>query len=106
MGKIELHPSSGNVFEDLAGTDAEVRYAKALLSRLIDKTIADRRLTQGEAAEILGCTQPDVSNVVRGKVGGFTIDRLTRFLVRLGYSVEIRVAENENPEDAHLLVTT
>jgi predicted XRE-type DNA-binding protein len=106
MAKIELHPSTGNVFEDLGIADSEERHAKALLSRLIDKTIADRRLTQGEAAEILGCSQPDVSNIVRGQVAGFTMDRLTRFLVRLGYSVEIRVVETESPKDAHLLVTS
>jgi predicted XRE-type DNA-binding protein len=106
LSEIDFIPSRGNVFEDLGGPDAEERYAKALLSRLIDKTITERELTQVEAAELLGCAQPDISNVVRGKVGNYTIDRLTRFLVRLGYNVEIHVVEPGQAEDAHLLVTT
>ena len=104
-GQAEFRASSGNVFDDLGASDAQERHAKALLSRRIDKAIEDRGLTQQQAAEILGCAQPDVSNLVRGKVGGYTIDRLSRFLVNLGYSVEIRVVEPECANGARLAVT-
>lgn len=63
--------SSGSVWEDLGYPDAEERMAKALLSRWIDKQIEARGLTQMQAAELLGVSQPDVSKLVRGRVRVF-----------------------------------
>jgi predicted XRE-type DNA-binding protein len=105
MSKHEtVERGSGNVFADLGLPDAEERMAKALLSRLIDKTIDRRGLTQAQAADLLGCAQPDVSKIVRGQVAGFSFERLTRYVMLLGYNVELRVSEAEDAESGHLLV--
>ena len=37
----------------------------------------------------MGIAQPDLSNILRGRFRGFTVDRLTGMLARLGYSVDI-----------------
>jgi predicted XRE-type DNA-binding protein len=50
-----------------------------------------RGTTQAEAAELLGASQPDVSNIVRGRLSGYTLERLARYLNALGQDVEIRV---------------
>ena len=72
--------SSGNVFEDIGLPDAAALLAKAeLVSRICD-IIAKRSLTQAQAAEILGATQPKVSALMRGHLDGFSSDRLFRFL--------------------------
>jgi predicted XRE-type DNA-binding protein len=71
------------VFEDMGMQDAEERLAKADLARVVRKTIRDRGLTQTEAADLLGVKQPDVSDLVRGKLARFSIERLERFLIAL-----------------------
>jgi predicted XRE-type DNA-binding protein len=78
-----VHDSTGNVFEDMGMQDAEERLAKADLARVVRKTIRDRGLTQTEAADLLGVKQPDVSDLVRGKLPRFSIERLERFLIAL-----------------------
>lgn len=83
--------SSGNVFADLGIPDAEENLAKADLVCQLCDVIAEQKLTQIEAATILGVDQPKVSALIRGKFAGFSIDRLLRFLNALGRDVEIVV---------------
>lgn len=83
--------SSGNVFADLGIADPEEARAKAELARQIGAIIAERRLPQTQAAELLGIDQPKVSALVRGRLGGFSIDRLIRCLLALDRDVEIVV---------------
>jgi predicted XRE-type DNA-binding protein len=82
---------SGNVFADLGLPNPEDRLAKAELARRISLIIAERRLTQVEAALLLGIDQPKISALVRGRLGGFSLERLMRFLNILGRDVEIVV---------------
>jgi predicted XRE-type DNA-binding protein len=92
MAKFEsLRRGSGNVFADLGLPRAEERLAKAELARAIGKAIGARRLTQLQAAELLGVDQPKVSHVLSGRLDGFSTERLLRFLTSLGRDVEIRV---------------
>lgn len=103
---IPVERGSGNVFADLGLPDAEERMAKAVISRLIHKDIERRGLSQTAAADLLGCSQPDVSNIVRGNVVGFSLERLTRFLLALGHDVEITVRPAGADDAGHLVVTT
>jgi len=80
--------SSGNVFADLGLPNAEDRLTKAELARKISEIIVKRRLTQMEAGELLGIDQPKISALVRGRLGGFSLERLVRFLTVLGRDVE------------------
>ena len=56
-----------------------------------------RRLTQTKAAALLGLKQPDVSALVTGPVGKFSIERLVRCLVRcldrLDYKIDLVVRQ-------------
>ena len=61
------------------------------LARKIAALIAKRGLTQASAAELLKIDQPKVSALLRGRLAGFSLDRLVRFLVLLGSDVEIVV---------------
>lgn len=87
----EVHDSSGNIFRDMGMRDAEERLAKAELARVIRKAIRERGLTQQQAAELLGVAQPDVSDLVRGKLARFSMERLERFLNALDMEVRIQV---------------
>ena len=104
--KVEHTRSSGNVFADLGQPDADERMLKAQLAVQIRRFIEAKGWTQTEAAEAVGLDQPKVSNLLRGRLAGFSIDRLLSILNRLGHSVEVRIsAEEYDPEEAQTLVT-
>jgi predicted XRE-type DNA-binding protein len=85
--------SSGNVFADLGFANPEEELLKAKLVREIRGIIKRRKLTQTKAAATLGLKQPDVSALVTGRVGKFSIDRLVRCLDRLDYKVDLVVRQ-------------
>jgi predicted XRE-type DNA-binding protein len=89
--EIEFEESSGNVFADLGLPDADELLLKAGLAHQISVILEERGLTQAEAAHTLGTQQPRISQLVRGSLGGFSLERLIRFLNALGRDVEIVV---------------
>lgn len=90
--------SSGNIFADLGLPDADELLAKADLAIQISRIIEERALTQAQAAELLGVDQPKVSALVRGRLEGFSMERLYRFLNALGQDVEIVVRPKPRAE--------
>ena len=100
MPSRDFTPSSGNVFADLNLPHADDLLAKAELAAKIVAEIQRRRLTQSQAAAILGVDQPKVSALKQGKMSGFSIERLMRLLVRLGRDVEITVKRRGNSRSA------
>jgi predicted XRE-type DNA-binding protein len=94
-----VEASSGNVFADLGVSKPEEAWAKAELARKIGMLIAERNLTQAAAASLLGIDQPKISALLRGRLQGFSSDRLFRFLNALGSDVEIvvRPARERSP---------
>ena len=104
--KTEHTRSSGNVFADLGLPDADERMLKAQLAVQIRRFIEEKGWTQTEAAEAVGLDQPKVSSLLRGRLSGFSVDRLLSILNRLGHSVEVRIsAEEYDPDEAQTLVT-
>ena len=86
-------PSSGNVFADLNLPHADDLLAKAELAAKIIAEIQRRRITQAQAAAVLGIDRPKISALKQGKLSGFSIERLMRLLLLLGRDVEIAVKE-------------
>ncbi|MEH2045709.1 helix-turn-helix domain-containing protein [Nostoc sp.] len=99
-----VYTSSGNVFADLGLPNSEERLVKAELARKISEAITFRKLTQVQAAELLGIDQPKISALVRGRLSGFSIDRLFQFLNDLDNDVEIVI--KRKPEDRKQARTT
>jgi predicted XRE-type DNA-binding protein len=93
MRKSSGHRGSGNVFRDMGFTAAEAAElsTKSVLIDAIAETIERRKLTQKEAAAVVGTDQPTLSKVLRGRMESVTIDRLTAWLTALGRTVEIHV---------------
>jgi predicted XRE-type DNA-binding protein len=103
---VRVERGSGNVFADLGLPNPDLALAKAELVQCIRRLIAERKLTQAKAAKLLGLDQPKVSTLVRGRVEGYSIDRLFRFLNALGQRVEINVRPNaKNTEPCSVVVT-
>jgi predicted XRE-type DNA-binding protein len=88
---LRVTRGSDNVFADLGLPHPEERLAKAQLAHAIARTIAQRGLTQREAAALMGIDQPKVSHVLRGRLADFSTQRLLTFLTGLGRDVEIVV---------------
>ncbi|MCA1568679.1 MAG: helix-turn-helix domain-containing protein [Acidobacteria bacterium] len=104
--KTQHTRSSGNVFADLELPDADERMLKAQLAVQIRRFIDEKGWTQTEVAEAVGLDQPKVSYLLRGRLAGFSVDRLLSILNRLGHSVEVRIsAEEYDPDEAQTLVT-
>ena len=78
-----------NIFEDLKLPDAEGLNAKAQIAYRICGILVERKLTQKRAAIVLGIDQPKVSALLRGRLDGFSSDRLFRFLNALDRDVVI-----------------
>lgn len=91
-----IEASSGNVFADLDLPEPEERLAKAELARQIRRVITEREMVQGDAAELLGITQPQLTHLVRGRLSAFSMEQLMRFLTALGHDVRIAVVPHAN----------
>ena len=83
--------SSGSVFADLGLPKPEEALAKGELAHKITLVIRERGLTQMQAAALLGIDQPKISALVRGRLSGFSMDRLLRLLLLLGQDIKITV---------------
>jgi len=96
---------SGNVFADLGLPHSEEALAKAELAHKITVLIRERGLTQLQTAKLLGVDQPKVSALMRGRLTGFSIERLLRFLLLFGQDIKITVqATPRNRQQARVLV--
>ncbi len=89
MKKIEK--GSDNVYADLGMADSEEMLVKAQLSMKIGEIIKHRKITQIEAARILGMPQPKLSNMLRGQFRGISESKMLECLTRLGRDVQIVV---------------
>jgi predicted XRE-type DNA-binding protein len=89
--EVDYVVSSGNVFADLGLPNPEEALAKAELANKISVLIQERKLTQAKAAKLLGIDQPKVSMLLRGRLTGFSLERLMRFLLLLGQDIKITV---------------
>jgi predicted XRE-type DNA-binding protein len=87
----KIRRSSGSVFRDLGFSNEEATNLKIrshLMIRL-SKVIETRGLTQAQAADLFGVTQPRISDLVRGKIDRFSIDTLIAMLGHAGVRVQI-----------------
>ena len=79
----------GNVFADLGFADGAERQAKLRLAYALNQVLEGRKLSQADAARVLGVTQPKVSALRHYKLAGISVDRLMNLLTALGQDVEI-----------------
>lgn len=91
---MKIEQSSGNVFRDVGfgPKAAESLRLRAQLMVEVRHLIRARKLTQRAAANLLGVTQPRVSDLIRGKIDLFSIDTLVNMLARGGMRVQLRIS--------------
>ena len=89
--KLKVTRGSGNVFADLGfgAEEAENLLLRAQLMTRIREVA--KGTTQREAAALFNVSQPRLNDVLRGKIGKFSLDALVNMLGHAGLRVELRV---------------
>jgi predicted XRE-type DNA-binding protein len=79
------------VFRDLgfSATEAEHLRVRSELMTKLQTVITTRGVKQAEAAEILGVTQPRVSDLMRGRIDLFNAETLIAMLARFGIRTKL-----------------
>jgi predicted XRE-type DNA-binding protein len=99
-GDIEVVVGSGNVYQDLALSDAETRLLKAELAAEIIRILRERDLTQMRAAKLVNVPQADLSRIKNGKLRGISVERLLDILGRFNRGVRVKFVDLERTEAA------
>ena len=95
--KTKVEEGSGNVFADIGLPNPEEALAKAEIARQINRILAQRGLNQVQAGELLKIAQPRVSDLARGRLGKFSLEKLLQFARLTGIDVEIRMKPSSKP---------
>ena len=66
---------------------------RSVLMMALKEHIARVDLSQSQAAQLFGVTQPRVSDLMRGKITLFSLDALVNMAAAAGLHVEMRVLE-------------
>ncbi|GAA0335595.1 XRE family transcriptional regulator [Sphingomonas oligophenolica] len=84
-----------NVFDALADTPAEAANMKARAELLValQTRIRSWKMSQEAAAARLGITRPRLNDLLRGKLGKFSLDALVNVATAAGLTLEIRIAD-------------
>jgi predicted XRE-type DNA-binding protein len=90
-GKLKRTRGSGNVFVDLGfdKVEAENLKLRAELMMHIEDFYRKSGMTQAQAAEALGLTQPRLNALLKGKIGLFSLDALVNVARRAGLNVRL-----------------
>ncbi len=84
---------TGNVFAELGFADGAEHQAKLRLAFALNNVLEARKLSQTDAARVLGVTQPKVSALRHYKLSGFSVERLMNLLTALDHDVEIVIRQ-------------
>ena len=84
-----------DVFDALADTPAEAANlkARAELMSALRARVRSWQVSQTAAAARLGITRPRLSDLMRGKLGKFSLDALVNLVAAAGLALEIKVAD-------------
>lgn len=89
------HLTRGSVLDDLGFKASEVLEikVKAEIYRELLQYIREREFGQQELGRLLGIHQPDISNLLNGRVSKFSVGKLIKFCGRLNLGAEVRLTK-------------
>jgi predicted XRE-type DNA-binding protein len=87
--------SFDSVWDAIEDSPAQAENLKLRSSLMIalKKHIRENNLTQVQAAEKFGVTQPRISDLMRGRINLFSIDTLVNMLATAGLQIKVQIAE-------------
>ena len=82
-----------SVWDAIEDTPAEAENMKlrSELMLALKNHIAHAEMSQQEAAQLFGVTQPRISDLMRGKINLFGLDALVNMAAAAGLHVELRI---------------
>lgn len=86
----EIFASVWDALED-APAEAENMKLRSSLTIAISEAVAAWHVPQSEAAARLGVTQPCLNDLVRGRIGKFSLDTLVAIAARAGLAVHLEI---------------
>jgi predicted XRE-type DNA-binding protein len=86
----QVFESIWDALED-ASTEAENMKLRSSLLIAISQAVSTWGLTQSEAARRLGVTQPRLNDLLRGRIGKFSLDALVALAARAGLAVNLEI---------------
>jgi len=73
--------------------EAENMKLRSVLMLALKNHLARSEMSQVQAAQLLGVTQPRISDLMRGKINLFGLDALVNMATAAGLQIEMRVLE-------------
>lgn len=98
------HITRGSVFEDIGFSPSEALELKVkseIYTELL-KYIRQQGFTQIKLGTILGIHQPDVSNLLNGRVSKFSVGKLIQFAGKLNLNAQVKLTKPKAPRRAAL----
>ena len=90
--KSQKFTSIWDAIEDTPQAAASMKARSTLLMELAN-VIQQRGMTQAEAAELFGVTQPRISDLMRGKINLFSLDMLMNMDATAGMSPVVKLSK-------------
>ena len=93
MERRPKHVTKGDVLDDLGLSRSEASALKIkadLLDSILDE-VRRKGYSQARLAEVLDEYQPNVSNLLQGKITKVSIEKLLRYMDRLNLAAEISI---------------
>lgn len=89
------HLTRGSVLDDLGFSPSEALEirVKAELYRDLLQYIQERDFSQQELGTALGIHQPDVSNLLNGKISKFSVGKLIKFAGKLNLGAQVKLTK-------------
>ena len=86
----QMFASVWDALEDSPATAANMRLRSELMAA-VQEAVTGWGLTQAEAARRLDVTQPRLNDLLRGRIGRFSLDALILLAERAGLNVHMRI---------------
>ena len=80
-----------DAIEDSANEAASMKLRAELANEIIER-MRERKLTQAKAAQLIGVTQPRISDLMRGRLDLFSLDALVDMADRVGLRTRMIVS--------------
>jgi len=89
------HLTGGSVLDELGFTPSEALEikVKAEIYRDLLQYIQERGFAQQELGALLAIHQPDVSNLLNGRVSKFSVSKLIKFAGKLNLGAEVKLTK-------------
>jgi len=75
-------------FKPVEAQDLRIRSHMMIALR---EFVREKKLTQSQAAKLLGVTQPRVSDLMKGKINLFSASNLIKLLAKAGLRVDVQI---------------